>query len=123
MNGKKEDDVNVSNLTLRDSKDHGVYGFFGASIHLDNVSVENSGWSGVAVFRTKRSTMKNCNKSFKKEWIMCEVMVGLMTISGSGTTIHHNCTNGDSGHFGLCAYDPSSSIHLASSLIFESHDC
>jgi len=50
MKGKKEDDVNVSNLTLRDSKGHGVYGSKGfgvygckgASIHLDNVSVENS---------------------------------------------------------------------------------
>ena len=47
MNGKKEDDVNVSNLTLRDSKRYGVYGCNGASFHLDNVSVENSGWIGV----------------------------------------------------------------------------
>ena len=58
MGGKKEDDVNVSNLTLRDSKRHGVYGCDGASIHLDNVSVENSGIYGVLV-RSKRSTMKN----------------------------------------------------------------
>ena len=42
MKGKKEDDVNVSNLTLRDSKKDGVLAN-GASIHLDNVSVENSG--------------------------------------------------------------------------------
>merc|ERR1712166_192645 len=34
MNGKKKDDVNVSNLTLRDSKGHGVWGG-GASMHLD----------------------------------------------------------------------------------------
>ena len=50
MEGKKEDDVNVSNLTLRDSKvhdltktkiseGHGVCGWFGASIHLDNISL------------------------------------------------------------------------------------
>ena len=38
MNGKKEDDVNVSNLTLRDAKGVGVCGERGASIHLDNVS-------------------------------------------------------------------------------------
>ena len=46
MNGKKEDDVNVSNLTLRKSKGCGVSGLYwnnGASMHLDNVSVENSG--------------------------------------------------------------------------------
>ena len=39
MNGNEEDDVNVSNLTLRDSKGHGVSGYEGASLHLDNVSV------------------------------------------------------------------------------------
>ena len=26
---------------------------------------------------------------------------GLMTIGGNGTTIHHNCTNGNSYHYGL----------------------
>ena len=41
MYGKKEDDVNVSNLTLRKSKGNGVCsGWNGASMHLDNVSVE-----------------------------------------------------------------------------------
>ena len=48
MGGHEEDDVNVSNLTLRDSKGSGVCGrmvcgYDGASFHLDNVSVENSG--------------------------------------------------------------------------------
>ena len=66
MNGKKEDDVNVSNLTLRKSKGNGVYGYNGASMHLDNVSVENSGYRGVGVSGTKRNTMKNCNVSHSK---------------------------------------------------------
>ena len=39
MNGK-EVDVNVSNLTLRKSRGYGVRGYYGASMHLDNVSVE-----------------------------------------------------------------------------------
>ena len=52
MNGKKEDDVNVSDLTLRDSKKYGVWGNKGVSIHLDNLSVENSGYHGVAVLYT-----------------------------------------------------------------------
>ena len=75
MQGKKEDDVNVSNLTLRDSKGwHGVNGcsMYGASIHLDNVSVENCGHTngaGVAVHGSKRNTMKNCNVS-KMSWIL-----------------------------------------------------
>ena len=59
MNGKKEDDVNVSDLTLRDSMGNGVCGNKGASIHLDNVNCENSGITGVSVYGTKRSTMKS----------------------------------------------------------------
>ena len=62
MDGNEEDDVNVSNLTLRKSKRCGVYGWKGASMHLDNVSVENSGSRGVYVLNgSKRNTMKNCN--------------------------------------------------------------
>merc|ERR1711865_163709 len=56
MEGNEEDDVNVSNLTLRGPKGRGVYGNKGASIHLDSVSVENSGRDGVVVIGTKRST-------------------------------------------------------------------
>ena len=63
MNGKKEDDVNVSDLTLRKSKQCGVCGWKGASMHLDNVSVENSEGNGVVVVGSKRNTMKNCNVS------------------------------------------------------------
>ena len=56
MKENKEYDVNVSDLTVRDSKGHGVCGDKGASIHLDNVSVENSEGCGVILHRTKRST-------------------------------------------------------------------
>ena len=58
MNGIEEDDVNVSNLTLRDSKRHGVYGSYnGVSFHLDNVSVENSGGRGVSVWSVQGNTI------------------------------------------------------------------
>ena len=109
MCGKKEGDVNVSNLTLRDSKDCGVRGEGGVSIHLNNVSVENSEYCGVAVECTKRNSMKNCNVSHSK-WSGLRVEDGgLMTIDGNGTTIHHNC------QYGLYTSN-SSSIHLASPL-------
>jgi len=113
MGGKKEDDVNVSNLTLRKSNGWGVYGY-GASMHLDNVSVENSG-SSVAVAGSKRNTMKNCNVSHSKGNGLY-VYNGLMTIDGNATTLHHNGTN-EYG-YGLCA-SPSSSIHLVSPLTKE----
>jgi hypothetical protein len=118
MNGKKKDDVNVSNLTLRDTKGNGVFGYNGASFHLDNASVENSGENGVEVFGTKRSTMKNCNVSHSKNNGLLVGSDGLMTIDGNGTTIHHNCTNGNSWNYGLYT-GSSSSIHLASSLTIE----
>ena len=114
MNGKKEDDVNVSNLTLRDSKGNGVYGVYnGASMHLDNVSVENSA-GGVRVNGSKRNTMKNCNVSHS-DWDGLSVAYGgLMTIDGNATAIHHNGTN--CYHYGLHAC---SSIHLVSPLTKE----
>jgi len=115
MGGKTEDDINVSDLTLRESKGTGVCGDDDASFHLDNVSVENSGGSGVFVNGTKRSTMKNCNVSHSKGSGLL-VRGGLMTIDGNGTTIHHNCTYGG---YGLRTYDSSSSIHLVSPLTIE----
>jgi hypothetical protein len=120
MEGKEEYDVNVSNLTLRDSNDCGVYACKGASMHLDNVSVENSKGSGVVVRGTKRNTMKNCNVSHSKHDGLAMVRDGLMTIDGKGTTIHHNCTDGDSDTYGLstCGFS-FSSIHLVSPLTIE----
>jgi hypothetical protein len=118
MNGKKEDDVNVSNLTLRKSNGNGVYGSYnGASMHLDNVSVENSGYQGVNVSGTKRSTMKNCNVSHSKYSGLLVQAGGLMTIDGNATTIHHNCTNGGSG-LNTGSYSLGS-IHLVSPLTKE----
>jgi len=120
MRGNEEDDanVNVSDLTLRDSKEHGVEGN-GTSVHLDNVSVENSGMCGVGVDCGKRSnTMKNCNVSHSRHSGLY-VGDGLMTIGGNSTTIQHNCTDGNSWDYGLEAFDSSTSIHLASSLTIE----
>ena len=120
MKGKEEDDVNVSDLTLRKSKEYGVYGC-DASMHLDNVSVENSGRYGVVVNgskpiqSSKRNTMKNCNVSHSKESGLYVRDGGLMTIDGNGTTIHHNGTNGYG--YGLRTYN--SSIHLVSPLTKE----
>ena len=119
MNGNEEDDVNVSNLTLRDSKGVGVLGNNGASFHLDNVSVENSEWHGVVVGGTKRNSLKNCNVSHSKKCGLFACNGGLMTIDGNGTTIHHNCTDGGSRDYGLKTFDSTDSIHLASSLTIE----
>ena len=119
----------VTNLTLRKSKSHGILGNSGASIHLDNVSVANSKSQGVWVYDTKRNTMKNCNVSHSKWSGLVVSTGGLMTISGNGTTIHHNSTDGYSGyygldtsyrrHSGLYADISSGSIHIVSPLTIE----
>ena len=94
------------------------YGGNGASIHLDNVSVENSGSQGVLVLGSKRNfTMKNCNVSHSKRDGLGVGDGGLMTIDGNATNIHHNGTNG-CGHYGLYTYS-SGSIHLVSPLTKE----
>ena len=83
------------------------------------MSVEKSKGSGVLVSCTKRNTMKNCNVSHSKCSGLIVYIGGLMTIDGSGTTVHHNCTNGGSWNYGLCTPYHFSSIHLASSLTIE----
>jgi hypothetical protein len=119
MGGKEEDDFNVSNLTLRKSKGTGVCGSYnGATMHLDNVSVEDSGRYGVVVHRTKRSTMKNCNVSHSKKSGLYVVYGGLMTIDGNATAIHHNGKSEYGMWCGMYATS-SSSIHLVSPLIKE----
>jgi len=113
MYGKEEDDVNVSNLTLRKSNECGVCGCRGASIHLDNVSVENSGSIGVSVNGSKRNTMKNCNVSYSKGSGLYVGGGGLMTIDGNATTRH-----GWGCGLHACPFS-SSSIHLVSPLTKE----
>ena len=120
IGGKEEDNIDVQNLTLRESKGCGIFGFNSASIHLNNVSVVKSNkGSGVSVYGTKRNTMKNCEVSYSEGNGLYVGRDGLMTIEGNATSIHHNCTSGKSGSYGLFAYYYSSSIHLVSPLTKE----
>ena len=63
--------------------------------------------------------MSNCQVSHSKNGGVV-VWDGLITINGSGTSIHNNVTGGNSGYYGLRSYDSSSSIHLVSPLTKES---
>jgi hypothetical protein len=120
IRGKKEEDVFFSDCTVTGANGAGVFGNQGASMHLKNVCVEKCGDHGVCVKSTLRNTMTDCNVnnngrsgvlSYKQRG--CEFSDGCMIIDGSATTIHHNVTGGDSGHYGLTTAD-SSSIHLKS---------
>ena len=90
-----------------------AYGVEGAAVHLKNVCVENCGRCGVSVGSNPRNTMTDCNVNNNKESGVFVNGGGCMTIGGSATTIHDNCTGGDSRHYGLIAHG-SSSIHLQS---------
>ena len=121
MEGKKEDDVNVRDLTLRNSTYHGICGWKGASIHLNNVDVENSKKGGVVINATKRNSMTNCRISTSKESGLSVGGNGLMKVYGTVTTIHHNCTGGDEWAYGLETDSSSSNtIFLVSPLSKES---
>ena len=89
---------------------------------MDNVSVENSGSIGGAVYRhisstTIRSTMKNCNVSHSNQSGVCVGDEGVMTIDGTATTIHHNCKDGKFRRtWGLHTRSCTSKIYLISPL-------
>jgi Skp family chaperone for outer membrane proteins len=117
MKGKKEDDVNVKHLTISQSKGAGVQGYLGMSFHLFHLKIEKSEGNGVYV-NTKRNTMSNCQVSHSK-WSGV-ISGGLITMMGSGTSIHNNGTSGNSSYYGLCTWNSSSSIHLVSPLTKES---
>ena len=120
--GKKENNVNVKDLTLKQSTVHGLYGA-GASFHLDNVSVENSKYTGIFILGTKRNTMKNCQVSHSKRSGLYVKNKGLVTIDGNATAIHNNVISivhvESREYYGLKA-GYSSSILLVSPLTKES---
>jgi len=119
MKGKRENDVTVKHLTISQSKRQGVDGSGGMSFHLFHLNIEKSEGNGVVVSDTKRNTMSNCQVSHSKESGVL-VYEGLITMTGSGTSIHNNSTGGSSSEYGLHTWDSSCSIHLVSPLTKES---
>ena len=120
IEGKKEEDVFLSDCTVTGAKKSGVYGD-SAAMHLKNVRVEKCGEHGVKVYSTKRNTMTDCNVNNNKWSGVFVYRGGRMLIDGSATTIHHNGTSGKGfNSYGLYAWCSSSSIHLKSPLTKES---
>ena len=119
VRGKEEDDVNVKHLTISQSKDHGVDSqYAGMSFHLFNLNIEKSKRGGVYVNGSKRNIMSNCQVSHSKEYGV-GVESGLLTMNGSGTSIHNNVISGYSDDYGMITYDSWSFIHLVSPLTKE----
>ena len=101
IKGKKEDNVIITNLTIREAKQFGIIGGGGASVQLNKVTVDLSGIHGVIVSLSQRNTMTDCKISNSKGSGLMVSNGGLMTIDGDATSIHDNCTDGRSINYGL----------------------
>ena len=91
INSKKSDDVFIRTLTIKESLQHGIFGFEGASFHLDTVHVDKCQGNGVVVQGTSRNTMQRSEISNSKDSGL-DVNDGRVTITNADPgSIHHNC--------------------------------
>ena len=108
----------LQHLTLRQATDCGVAGH--SSFTMEDVLVEQCWYSGVSadgsgvVCRCTNVEVRQCR------WSGVRARSGAsVTLIGAKTTVHHNCTTGASGAYGLGVYYPSSTIQLISPLTKE----
>jgi len=111
-----QENCHLQHLTLRQAKGYGVYGF--SSFTMNDVLVEQCGEFGVyasgtgIVGRCTNVEVRQCGKS----GVMARSGASI-TLIGAKTTVHHNCTKGESDEYGLQVYYSSSStIQLVSPL-------
>jgi hypothetical protein len=109
----------LQHLTVRQAKQCGVYGQ--SSFTMEDVLVEQCGYYGVladgtgGVGRCTNVEVRQCG------WSGVHASGGAsITLIGTKTTVHHNCTMGKSNHYGLeVANSSSSTIQLVSPLTKE----
>jgi hypothetical protein len=105
-------------MTLRQAKDCGVWGE--SSFTMDDVIVEQCTHSGVYAHDT--SGVGRCTNVVVRQCGESGVVAndgGSITLIGAKTTVHYNCTKGESGEYGLKVEDSSSTIQLISPLTKE----
>jgi hypothetical protein len=113
-----EGNCHLQHMTLRQAKEGGVYGE--SSFTMEDVLVEQCGCSGVhadgtgVVARCTNMEVRQCGGS----GVLASSGASI-TLIGAKTTVHHNCTTGDSFHYGLAVWGPSSTIQLVSPLTKE----
>jgi ribonuclease D len=109
----------LQHLTLRQAMDSGVFGR--SSFTMDDVLVEQCGYSGVWAFGT--SVVARCTNVEVRQcgWSGVSASDGAsITLTGAKTTVHHNSTKGNSSEYGLQVWGTSSStIQLVSPLTKE----
>jgi hypothetical protein len=108
----------LQHLTLRQAKGNGVWGE--SSFTMDDVLVEQCRYHGVytngpgTVGRCTDVEVRQCGGSG-----VCASNGASITLIGAKTTVHHNCTKGRSGDYGLTVYGASATIQLVSPLTKE----
>ena len=122
--GGIQGNCHLQHLTLRQAKDDGVFGH--SSFTMEDVLVKECGRSGVVTGGT--GVVGRCTNVEVCQCGSSGVFAfgGSITLIGAKTTVHNNCTQGDSNdHYGLKVFgSSSSSIQLISPLTKEqvSHD-
>ena len=80
---------------------------------MDDVLVEHCGWSGVSVYGT--GVVVICTNVEVRQCGHSGVAASdgaSIALIGAKTTVHHNCTKGDSDDYGLTVCESSSTIQL-----------
>jgi hypothetical protein len=114
-----QENCHLQHLTLRQAKKSGVLGR--SSFTMEDVLVEKCGSSGVWVYGT--GGVGRCTNVEVRQCGYSGVGAcngASITLIGAKTTVHHNCTRGDSDDYGLeVAGSSSSTIQLVSPLTKE----
>jgi len=90
----------LQHLTLRQAKKWGVWGW--SSFTMDDVLVEQCGGYGVVAYGT--GVVGGCTNLEVRHCGFSGVLAfdgASITLIGAKTTVHHNCTDGDSNWYGL----------------------
>jgi hypothetical protein len=118
FNNGIQGNCHLQHLTLRQAMEFGVLGY--SSFTMDDVLVEQCGWSGVCANRT--GVVGRCTNVEVRQCGDSGVVAShgaSITLIGAKTTMHHNCTRGDSKDYGLKVSFSSSTIQLLSPLTKE----
>jgi len=108
----------LQHLTLRKAEECGVYAF--SSFTMKDVLVEQCGYHGVYAMGT--GGVGRCTNMEVRKCGWGGVVAGKgwsITLIGTKTTVHHNCTIGNSWDYGLEVCGTSSTIQLVSPLTKE----
>jgi hypothetical protein len=110
-----EGNCHLQHLTLRQAKNSGVNGK--SSFTMDDVLVEQCTYSGVLADGT--GGVGRCTNVEVRQCGWSGVVAGggaSITLIGAQTTVHHNCTEGNSDEYGLKVWGATSTIQLVSPL-------